>query len=984
MAWRASTEDPRPSAFQTLPSPGFVGRDREMALLADALSHLPAVVLVEGEPGIGKSRLLHEFLSSPAGRRCRPMLATCPPFREPYTLGPVVDAVRQATDSVVDLPLSGLAGALRPMFPEWADDLPPAPEPLADPSASRYRVFRALAELLGHLNVAVLVVEDVHWADDATLEFLLFLVSRQPPPVSLVVTYRPQDIPADSLLLRLSSRVLAGGAPVRLALEPLDVDGTRDLVSSMLDGGPVSTDFAAFVHRHTDGVPLAIEESVRLMHGRADLARRGGEWVRRRLEVIDVPPTVRDAVLERSQRLGADARAVLDAAAVLAEPASEATLVAVSGLSAEAAEAGLPEALGSGLLREDDRGLLAFRHALAARAVYRAIPAPRRRALHLRAGRALEGAAPLPLARLARHFREAGDTEAWCRYAEQAADLALASSDEAAAGSLLHDLLTNADLPPASVTRLIRKLPLLSSTGPSWFRALVTLLRTLLATTSFAPGEEAEVRLLLGRVLLTMEEYGQAYPELERAVAHLPVDSVDAVAAMTYLGHPRNHASASECRRWLRRAAALPTASVPSGVGMTLLVERVGALLALGEESGWAEAAGIRDDAVPRRDLWRVAVGHLNVGGSAVRWGRYGEAALRLGRALELAEHHEYPRIRNLATAARAHLRWFTGDWAGLLDQASALAGNESMQPVSRDEAVLVVGLMQAAAGESDRSAENLQHVLDRAGGHGALDSAMEPAAALAALRLADGDADAALRVTDGPVDTVTRWGTWVWAADLAPVRVEALLAAGRTDDAARLVTAFARGLRGRNAPAPRAGLALCRALVAEHLDGPVRAAALFARAADAWRALPRPYDALLARERQARCLLAAGRAEPGLTLLTDVHTGLSDLGARAAADRVHRVLREHGVATPHPRRGGRPSYGDRLSPRELDVVRLLVQGRTNRQIAEALVLSTQTVASHLRSAMRKLHVGSRTALAVSAVERGLVGDDHTADNRDE
>ena len=88
---------------------------------------------------------------------------------------------------------------------------------------------------------------------------------------------------------------------------------------------------------------------------------------------------------------------------------------------------------------------------------------------------------------------------------------------------------------------------------------------------------------------------------------------------------------------------------------------------------------------------------------------------------------------------------------------------------------------------------------------------------------------------------------------------------------------------------------------------------------------------------------------------------------------RVIRTLNEHGVRARRPWWGGRRGYGDQLSPRELDVVRLLIDGRTNRQVAEELVLSPKTVANHVDSLMRKLGVSSRTALAVRAVETGLV-----------
>jgi predicted ATPase len=143
------------------------------------------------------------------------------------------------------------------------------------------------------------------------------------------VTCRPEDLPAGSLLPRLP-RLSAGSCGLRLALGPLDVAETAGLVSSMLAGEHVSAGFAAFLHERTEGLPLAVEESVRLIADRADLLRHDGQWMRLPLDEIAVPPTVRDAVLERSRRLGPDAQAVLRAAAVLGDPAGYATLRAVA------------------------------------------------------------------------------------------------------------------------------------------------------------------------------------------------------------------------------------------------------------------------------------------------------------------------------------------------------------------------------------------------------------------------------------------------------------------------------------------------------------------------------------------------------------------------------------------------------------------------------------------------------------------------------
>jgi hypothetical protein len=175
----AATERETAGRPVTIHAPGFIGREPELAALVRSLACDPSVILVEGEAGVGKTRLLQEFLASQAVSGGGVLLACCPPLQTPHTLGPVVDALRQATAHPARLGLSALSGALRPLFPEWAADLSPAPEPPGDASAARHQVFCALAEVLSRLGARVLVVEDAHWADEATLEFLLF-----PPPAA--------------------------------------------------------------------------------------------------------------------------------------------------------------------------------------------------------------------------------------------------------------------------------------------------------------------------------------------------------------------------------------------------------------------------------------------------------------------------------------------------------------------------------------------------------------------------------------------------------------------------------------------------------------------------------------------------------------------------------------------------------------------------------------------------------------------------------
>ncbi|MEU5942832.1 AAA family ATPase [Micromonospora sp. NPDC047548] len=959
--------------FPRLASPAFVGRARELTALAQAMEQEPALVLVEGEAGIGKSRLVLELLASPAMRARRVLVAVCPPFREPDTLGPLLDAVRQATETVAGLGLSALAGTLRPFFPEWAADLGPPPEPLDDPRAGRHRLFRALVELLDRLRIAVLVVEDAHWADEATVEFLLFLVTR--PVVwsssrpGLLVTYRPEDLPADTPVVRLSSRRPAGTIQLRIPLGGLDVAQTGRLMSSMLAGESISAELVEFLHRHTAGIPLAVEEVLRLLYDRADLTYRGEGWARRRLDRIDIPATVRDAVLERAARLGLPAQAVLRAAAVFADPSDGALLAAVSGLASGDADQGLSEAIQTGLLQQDSRGLFSVRYPLAARAVYDTIPPAERRVLHRRAAELLQHRTPAPLARLARHFREAGEIASWLRYAELAVDVALGSADEAAAAALLYQLLESPELPVGDVARLVNKVPFVGFTGPARLDILVRALRRAVDCASLPVRERGLARLHLARVLSVGGEIAAAHNEAERSVAELPPGSLEAVWAMVLLGRPALFAGTMAANLdWLRRSAATRESGWSPADRLNLVVSRASELLRMGEESGWVEAATIPQDVPGATTRQHVTRGHLNFGDAAMYWGRYHRARRHLAVALTLAERHDLMAIRDAVLATQVHLDWFVGEWTDLAERAEAVAGADDPSPIIWAEAKLVAGMVRAATGAS---VPDLTAVLDVARRHSLAELYMETAAAIATSRLADGDIDAALSVTEEPVRIVAARGIWLWAVPVVPVRVDALVAAERLDAAADLVRDFARGMRGRDIPAARAARVQARAAVAEACGDRWRAAALYRRAADIWWSLPRPYAALRAAELSA----ASDPTDGGQADLAEVLEGFAALGASRDADRVRRRLRDLGVSAPRRARG-RPSYGDRLSPRELDVVRLLLAGRTNRQIAEDLVLSVQTVAGHLKSAMRKLRVPSRTAVAVRVVELGLLSED--------
>jgi DNA-binding NarL/FixJ family response regulator/MoxR-like ATPase len=970
MSTATVTERNRADSESAVRAPRFTGRGREMASLASALASPPAVVLVEGEAGVGKSRLVREYLAV-AGESA--LVTCCPPFRRPHTLGPIADALRRSVTGVAGLRLSGLAGALRPLFPEWAGDLPPALEPAEDSSVTRHRLFGAMEELIGRLNVRLLVVEDVHWADEATLEFLLHLASGTPvsvpsesarPPVSLVITRRPEEVPEESLLRRLS-RLASGSTGRRLAVGPLDITQTAALVSSMLADEPVSEKFAVFLHERTDGLPLAVEESVRLMSERSDLAFHDGAWERRPLEFIEVPLTVRDAVLERAAGLSTDAQAMLWTVAVLTDPATEATVRAVAGLPPERVQAGLSEVLASGILG-DDKGLVTFRHILACQAVYESIPRPRARALHVRAAAALELVSPPPAAQLVRHFREAADIGKWAQYAEIAAERALAAGDSVAVAHLLHQLLTQVDLPASSVARLARMVPTVPLIGRSPFLEVLDVLKRALDKGGLTTGEEGDIRFQLGKALCHVERLAEGRAQLEQAIPCLEHDPGRQAVAMMVLALPVVTTWPAEVHlEWLRRAESLPS-PVDSFDRMKFTIDKAGALLQMGAEQGWAEARKIPAHASTAYEMRNITIANINIGDAAVRWGFYDEAATRLGTALDLASSLDARELCNGAAVTQMHLDWFTGSWHGLAARAAARVTDEWL---FRLEAGIISGLLEVADGARAHAEERLSAVYAEAKQRTEWRYVHESAAALARLWLADGRADDAVAITEAPMRVIVKKGIWLWATELAPARVAALAAAGGLGEAAELLSKFSEGLRAVTAPAPRAGLIMCEAMLAASSGDHTEAAELFARAAAAWQALPRPYDELLAREQQARSLLATGDENAALPVLSDAHDRLEALGARWDADRLAETMT--GIRAPRGR--GRPGYGADLSPRELEVVRLLAAGSTNQQIADTLVVARQTVASHVQAAMRKLNASSRAALAVSAAERGLM-----------
>ncbi|WP_169978162.1 LuxR family transcriptional regulator [Microbispora sp. H10836] len=968
-----------------VPSPPLVGRAAELRTLIDAVTRPPAVVLVEGEAGIGKTRLVRAALDRlPSGDRAV-LLGYCHQIREPFPYGPVFEALRDIRGRLPAAHrLNPVTGALRGHLPELAGALPPPPQPLDDPRAERHRVFRAIRALLAAVGPAVLVVEDLHWADDGTLDLLRFLAGQPPRGLAVVATCRRDGTAGPPLGRAYRHQPDTANVVVRLA--PLDVPGVASLAGALLERSDLAPGFVARLHERTAGIPFVVEELVRSLP--AGLPGAGDpDSLDRAVDRAGVPLLLREAMAERMAGLSPAAASAVRAAAVLRLPADEEMITAVAGNSAGLStlgpgsaglstlgpgsaglgtlgpgSAGLAEALRAGVLHEHPGGRYGFRHALAQQAVYDAVPGPERRSAHVRAMAALAATDAPPLVQLAFHARRAGDTGAWVRHGTAAAKQAAALGDTALAVEVIEGMLDDPDLPATGRGPLVLMLSRLAATGLSHQR-VVRLLRQVLRGDFLSRDVRGEVRLNLGVVLSNQAgDAAAGRPEILAALAELSDRPTLAARGWASIAMPEwGTESLAEHAEWMARAEALVATADNPELSAAVLANRASFEMTTGSPGAFDVAARL-PAADPRSAVRReVARAYCNLHDSATTVGLYAAAErfAREGRRLALETGAQYPAF--LLDASVIRREWLTGRWDGLRDRAASLGESATETPLIAVDLWLVLGLLALARGEWEEAVRQLHRA-----GLDAPDARNVPVVTAAAgglvdLHLARGTADEAVAEAGRAVARLRRKGVWVWGASLVPSAVAAFARAGRTGMAADLVDEYAAGIADRVAPAAHAALDAARGVLAaaelRHAD----AAACFARAREAYAALPQPYAAARVAEGEARAGLALGDVAAAAGF-REAAQWYGRLGATHDAARCRRALRDIGVDVPLPR-GGRRGAGA-LSQREREVARLVALGRTNREIADVLFLSTRTVETHVATVLRKLGVRSRTQIA--------------------
>lgn len=407
---RAPSAPRKTAAVEVSPPGGYplVGREGALARLAAAISGDHGLVIVEGELGIGKTRLVGE-LAERAGAVGKTLLVGAAHRSETsVAYGPIQSVLSSALES------SELRQRLESAPPavvrEVARLLPSLGEPAAvvpSDGAARTRFMGALAQAVA-LVADTLVIDNIHWLDGATLEFVGYMAHRlERLGLVLVLTRRPEDTPADHPVSVLVEELSAEAEVIRL--ERLD----RDAVSVLVATSGVPGIDVDSVFRRTRGLPFFVIEYL-------DSARQG---------LIEIPLAVRRLVLTRLAEIDSAARQVLTAAAVIGTSADVEVIRAVSGRSEDEVVSGVDELLNRSMLREIGDGLLEFVHEQLGDVAYEETSRNRRRLLHRRAAdhfssRPGAGTDHRSMAIAAGHHHSAGNDEAAANLSVVAADLA--------------------------------------------------------------------------------------------------------------------------------------------------------------------------------------------------------------------------------------------------------------------------------------------------------------------------------------------------------------------------------------------------------------------------------------------------------------------------------------------------------------------------------------------------------------------------------
>ena len=969
----------------------FVGRAAELEALRSLMPRAEGegrrVVLVGGEPGSGKSRLVREFATTAADDGALVLYGACDAVvRTPY--GPFVEALDHLTRVLDPNELSAALGAtggeLTRLLPELAVRVADLPAPVeADPDTERHRLHTAVNDLLtsvGRERPVLLVLEDGHWADAPTLLLLRHLArAAGSARVLLLCTFRDTQADVPAMLSETLADLRRSDDVVRLRLSGFSGDEVTEFVRRAAGGdlGTGPPELAQVIGNLTEGNAFLVCELWRALV-ETQFVEIADATIRLTRPVTDLgtPDSVREVVSQRLSRLAPGTTELLELAATAGAEFELDTVRRAAGLEEPELLAALDEACSSGMIEELSSRTLAYRftHELVRRALYDRPSGLRRAELHLRIGEALESAAGRSgraLADLAYHFAAAAPFGGEARGVEynvragRAAGAALAF-DEAA-----DRLQTALEL---GIEKLPERAEVLLELGTARHRAG----KSLEALEAFRAAADISRELqngdLLAQAAIGYEEAcwrpGIVDPRpvelLEEAVAALGDESSEIrVRVLGGLGraldfrgdHERGaivRTSAITMARRLDDRAGLATVLMRAywSRGTSSLEEIVAMLteaIALGEE---LEDTEIRTEATSWRVPAFVALGDIDA------------ARAEVAVLLEMAEQTAQPFMLHVAEHYGSAIALSDGK----LEAAEAIAqrSHESSRLLTGRDASGVYGIQMFSVRREQGRLPELAPVIRILARNEERAGPWLPGLVSVLVELGM-EAEARRELSRVASDGLDRYRESLWVASLTYL-TDAAAALGDETTAA-LVYPELEPLAGANVMIGHLVTYYGAAdrylgMLASTLGEWERAELHFERALELNRRMgARTWLAHTAYE-YARMLLARGSGEGDRvgTLLGEASTHAERIGMAALLGRIRAL----GPTAPPA------ALPDGLSSREVQILALVARGLSNREIGTALFISEHTAANHIRSILRKSGCANRTEAASYAHRHGL------------
>jgi ATP/maltotriose-dependent transcriptional regulator MalT len=961
----------------------LVGRAEELGalerLLDDTRAGASNVVFLTGEPGIGKTHVLGELVRRAETQGCLVLEGSAAEFEQELPFGVVIDALDAYLASLDALSVDRLAAdgleGLADVFPSLRSLRTGAG---ATPTATeRFRLYYAVRELLERLAARqpmVLVFDDLHWADGASIELVAHLIRRPPEaPVLLAGSFRTGQV-STALLAAIDAADRAGDVE-RIELGPL-APHEADTLLGDTDGARRQG-----LYRQSGGNPFYLLQLARARR-RIGGGGGGGGHERVRDDAPDggdaqVPPAVVSAIAQELASLSPSARAFAEAAAVVGDPFELDLATATADVAEPAALTCLDELIARDLVRPAQvPRRFQFRHPLVRAAVYESSPAGTRLAAHARCAGAL-AAQGAPATTRAHHVEQSA------RHGDPVALAVLLEAGEATAQRL-----------PSSAGRWFQAcLRLLPDTAPVEDRVKLVMAAASALTTAGrlnearavllegfqgVPRDAHELRVGLTAACAGVEQqigrHDEAHNRLVAALEELNDRRSEAgVALMVALATEGFHRMTyGTMKTWGTEAVA---AAAP--LGNRMLLASAEAVLAMGcsftlDREGAEEhcraAARIVDAMADEELAVRLdAVGHL--AGTELYLERFEETAVHAGRGVAAGRAAGRTDVFPTLFPCLGTAHWVAGRLAESIDvldgavEAARLTGNDHSVAWS----LLNLSLAALMQGDLELALRSGQESVDLVGLTG--DNFVSALAAMIYgwVLFESGEAarGAQIMVTGCGGDDLPRIPGG-WRATYLEALVRCYLQLGRLDDARRAAgwamdIADQVGLPRTSAMAHRAA-----AEMALHLGASADAVHHARQAVDAAERCSARVDAAQSRVVLGRALAQDGDVAGAAAELARAAADFDSYGATRGRDQAEQELRKLGHRV-HRRSQPGLVHGDgltALSGRELEVARLVVDRRTNPEIAADLFLSLKTVESHMRNIFRKLGVSSRVEVA--------------------